>query len=314
MPRLSFARTSALAFALVLAACSVGGSPNGEDGRLRVVATTTILADLAANVGGERVAVFAIVPAGGEVHTFDPAPSDLSRITSADIVLANGLGLDEWVEALVIDANSSAPLIAIGEELPGVAYRESDEHGVEAEDHEDGEGHAGIDPHIWLNAAHAARYVERIRDELTQLDPSGTDAYAANTEAYLAELGALDAELRDTFAAIPDGDRRLVSYHDAFGYFADAYGLAIVGTVTSAPGQDPSAGQVAALIDEIRALGVRAILAEAQFPTDLAERIAEETGIAVITDLYSDSVGPPPADSYLALMRSDAERIAAALR
>jgi ABC-type Zn uptake system ZnuABC Zn-binding protein ZnuA len=297
---------------LMLGGCASPGS-SGSGATIRAVATTTILGDFVAYVGGDRLEVHAIVPPGGEVHTFDPSPSDLEQITSADVIFANGLGLDEWVTNLVTDAGAEAPTIHLAEELDGVEYLvpEGDDAG---DVHEDEHGHEEGNPHLWMNAGYAAKYVERIRDELTQLDPEGGETYAANAESYLSELAMLDAEIRTAFEDIAAEDRRLVSYHDAFAYFADAYGLEIVGTVTAAPGQDPSAGQVARLIDEIRELGVRAILAEAQFPADLAQRIAEETGIEVVSDLHSDSVGPPPNDTYLALMRADTERIAEALR
>jgi ABC-type Zn uptake system ZnuABC Zn-binding protein ZnuA len=291
-----------VAVAALLISCSPASSGSTADGRLTVVTTTTVIADLVRNVGGDRVDVSALVPPGGEVHTFDPSPSDIGRVDAAGVIFSNGLGLDHWLEELVTDAGAEAPIVALGEDLAGVDYRAGDEE----------EG--GTDPHLWLNVAYAALYVDRIADELSRIDPSGSDVYAANAEAYTDELHGLDEEVRVTFADIPASNRRLVSYHDAFGYFADAYGLEVVGTVTDAPGQDPSAGEIAALIDEIRRLGVRAILAEAQFPTDLADRIAEETGITVVSDLYSDSIGPAPADSFVGLVRSDLERIVAALR
>ena len=288
-----------LGAAILLAACS-GPAPSTGDG-MKVVATTTVLGDLAANVAGDRATVHSIVPPGGEVHTFDPSPSDLTEVARASLILTNGLGLDDWLAILAADAGSDATVIPLAENLDGVSYRSGAEAG-------------GFDPHVWMNVAYAEKYVTRIRDELTSLDPAGADTYRANADAYLAQLQALDAEMRSTFASVPAANRKLVSYHDGFGYFADAYGLEIVGTVTSSPGQDPSAGEVAALIDEIRASGVHAILAEAQFPTSLAERIADETGIPVVRDLYDGSVGPAPHDTYITMLRWDAQQIADALR
>ena len=301
-------RTAAvLIVVLLLAACSGGGEPNGSDGRLRIAATTTVVADLVRHVAGDNAEVTAVVPAGGEVHTFDPTPSDLERVASADAVFANGLGLDEWVTQLVSDAGSDALVVELAEDLSGVTYREG------ADAHEGDDNH-GTDPHVWLNPAYAALYVDRIADELSKVDPGHASAYADRAAAYRAELEALDAEVHAMFEAIPADDRRVVSYHDAFGYFADAYGLEIIGTVTDAPGQDPSAGEIARLIDEIRDLDARAILAEAQFPVQLAERIADDAGIQVVTELHTDSVGPAPLDSFVAILRHDAEQIAEALR
>jgi ABC-type Zn uptake system ZnuABC Zn-binding protein ZnuA len=304
------------ALALVLVACrpGLGGPAIADDERLEVVATTTVIADLVSNVGGERVAVAALVPPGGEPHTFDPSPSDVTRLESAAIVFANGLGLDDWLADLVSDAGTEAPIVELGEDLPGVEYRDAAAHEEGAEHEEDAAPAEGIDPHVWLNVAYARAYVERIADELSAIHPDGAEAYRANAEAYAEELDELDAYARDTLGAIPADGRAVISFHEAFGYFADAYGLTIVDTVVDAPGQDPSAGEVAALIDEIRANDVRAILAESQFPTDLVDRIAEETGVVVVADLYSDSVGEPPIDTYVAMISFDVDAIAGALR
>lgn len=294
--------TTALLLATSLAACAGAVSEGGGD-RLPVVATTTVIADLVRNVGGDLVEVEPLVPAGGEPHTFDPDPSDVTSIESAAIIFANGLGLDDWLGDLVADASAGAPLVMLGENLRGVAYRQGGEH----------EG-AGLDPHVWLNVAYAKLYVARIADELAAVDSGHADAYRSNADAYAGDLDALDAYARDTLRAIPEANRSVVSFHDAFGYFADAYGLIVVDTVVEAPGQDPSAGEVAALIDAIRASAVRAILAESQFPTNLVDRIAEETGATVVANLHSDSLGNPPADSYLGMIRTDVDAIAEALR
>ncbi|MGH2358255.1 MAG: metal ABC transporter substrate-binding protein [Candidatus Limnocylindria bacterium] len=297
----------ALVFALT-GGCSQTGTPDTGD-RLIVVATTTVVGDFVDNVGGQRVDVHVLVPAGGEPHTFDPSPSDVTRLEGAAIVFRNGLGLDDWLSDLVTDAGTQAPVVALGEGLEGVEYRSSGTDDA-------GEGHdaAAVDPHVWLNVAYAERYVERIADELAAIDPDHAAAYEADAAAYISQLESLDAYARSTLGAIPESRRSVVSFHEAFSYFAQAYGLTLVDTVVAAPGQDPSAGEVAALIDEIRATGVRAILAESQFPTDLVERIAEETGATVVGGLFSDSLGDPPIDTYIAGIRFDVDTIAQALR
>ncbi|MGH2429437.1 MAG: metal ABC transporter substrate-binding protein [Candidatus Limnocylindria bacterium] len=307
---------------LLVTACAPGnGQGGGDDGRLPVVATTTVIADLVANVGGDLVEVNALVPPGGEVHTFDPSPSDVTRVADAAIVFQNGLGLDDWLTDLVADAGTDALIVTVGEDLSGVAYRLAGEHGHDDEDNdteeehadEDGHDEEATDPHLWLNVSYARLYVERIADGLAEVDPNNAEAYRSNAQSYGAELDELDAFAREALAAVPEEDRRLVSFHDGFGYFADAYGLEIVDTVIDAPGQDPSAGEVAAVVDAIRESDVRAILAEAQFPTDLADRIAEETGVRVVSGLVTDSLGEPPADSYIGLIRTDVDLIVEAL-
>ncbi len=283
----------------VLAGCTP--SPTGSPAALHVVATTTVFADLVSEVGGDRVSVRSLVPPGGEPHTFDPRPSDVTAFADADLVVMNGLGLDDWVVDLMSDAGSDAPVLVLGEDLPGAEYIGGEEEG-------------GTNPHLWLDVAYAIGYVGRIEAALTTADPEGTDAYARGADAYRAELEDLDAYARTELGAIPESQRRIVSFHDAFPYFARAYGLTVVGTVVEAPGQDPSAGQVAALIDEIEGTGVSAIVSENQFPADLVEQIAAETGVEVVSDLYSDSLGDPPGDSYVGLIRWDVDRLAEALR
>ena len=286
------------------AACSGPGGSPGDGDRLEVVATTTVLADLVAHVGGDRVRVSSLVPKGGEVHTFDPSPQAVVALTDADLIVANGLGLDDWLTDLAADAGAEAPIVELGEDLEGVEYLAGDE---------DDDGHGAINPHVWLNVANARAYVGRLADVLAQEDPTAADEYHANAAAYDAELGELDDWIRDQIAAIPPDDRKIVSFHEAFPYLADAYGLEIVGVIVDAPGQDPSAGEIAALVEAIRTSGAKAVFGEAQFSDRLVRTIAAETGATVETNLYNDSLGDPPVDSYVGMMRWNVERIVAAL-
>jgi zinc/manganese transport system substrate-binding protein/manganese/iron transport system substrate-binding protein len=176
-------------------------------------------------------------------------------------------------------------------------------------------GHDGAaaNPHLWLNVAYASKYVDRIEAALADADPAGAAAYAEAADAYRARLADLDADIADRIGSLPAADRVVVSFHDAFPYFAAAYGLSVVGTIVDAPGQDPSAGEIADLVATIRSSGAKAIFAEAQFSPRLAETIAGETGAVVVTDLYTDSVGDAPADTYEGMMRSNADRVVEAL-
>ena len=281
--------------AAVVGACGPSaGGPQAADDRIRVVATTTILADLVRQVGGERVTVESLVPKGGEAHTFDPTPSDVRRVVEADLVVRNGLGLDDWLLNLIRNAGSTAPVVALGEGLPGVQPIEVG---------------GQVNPHLWLDVAYARAYAARIADELERLDPAHAAEITTTAAAYDTRLAALDADIRSRLTAIPQADRIVISFHDAFPYFARAYGLTFDGTVVDAPGQDPSAGQVEALIGEIRAKGVKAILAEAQFSDKLVRAIADETGATVVSDLYTDSVGDAPVDTYEAVMRWDTDHL-----
>ena len=314
-------RLKGLATAVVLlglVACGGGQrspSPAGE--RLVVVATTTVFADLVRHVGGGHVEVHSLVPAGGEVHTFDPAPSDAARLAGADLLVANGLGLDDWVlDFARATAGDELPILELGEELAEIDYIEagSDNHEEEDPSSEEPGAEHRYDPHLWLDIAFAERYVDRIRLKLIELDPARQAAYDDSAAAYGATLSALDDETRAVFAVLPAEQRRVVSFHDAFAYFARAYGLEIVGVVVDAPGQDPSSSELAALIDAIDAAGVRAILTESQFSSDLAETIASETGASVVGALYTDSLGDAPLDTYAGVMSWNVDRIVEALQ
>jgi manganese/iron transport system substrate-binding protein len=291
--------------AFLLAACggSPAASPSAAPGTLQVVTTTTIFADLARQVGGDRVTVESLVPAGGEVHTFDPTPSDVRRIAAADVIFINGLGLDEWLADLVADAGTAAPVVKLAEDLEGVTYLAGgeDEHGEE------------LNPHLWLNVAYAAKYADRIAGALAEADPDHAADYKAGLAAYARVLGDLDATAKATLGAIPEANRTVISFHDAFPYLAAAYGLTIDGTLVDAPGQDPSAAQVSRLIRLVKERGIKAIFAEAQFSEDLVRTIADESGATVVSDLYTDSVGDAPQDTYVGMMTWNIEQVAAAL-
>jgi manganese/iron transport system substrate-binding protein len=305
---------------LLVAACGGGGAtaaPSGSGEALKVVTTTTILADLVAQVGGENVSVSSLVPKGGEVHTFDPTPSDVRRISDADLVVLNGLGLDDWLADLVNDAGTDAPVVKLAENLEGVTYLDGGhtEEEVEATDEEASGTDADevVNPHLWLNAAYAAKYAERVAEALAAADPDHAADYETGLAAYAKVLADLDARAKDRLAAIPEANRTVVSFHDAFPYFAEAYGLTIDGTVVDAPGQDPSAGDVSALIKAIKDKGIKAVFAEAQFNEDLVRTIADESGAVVVSDLYTDSVGDAPADTYAGMMEWNIEQVVSAL-
>lgn len=327
-PTLRLDITRCLAFiavaSVILAACSGGAASSGspaagapvtpEADALKVVATTTVFADLVANVGGTNVAVTSLVPKGGEVHTFDPTPSDVSRVGGAGLVVMNGLGLDEWIAQIVTDSGAAAPVIELAEDLEGVTYLEGGEVHAGEEPSGDPGHHEGINPHLWLDVENGQRYVDRIIEALVAADPDDAATYEANGAAYRARLDELDTWVRQQVATIPEANRKLVSFHEAFPYFATAYGLEIVGTIVEAPGQDPSAGEIATLVEAIKASGAKAVFTEAQFSPELAQTVAAEAGVAVVRDLYNDSLGDPPVDSYEAMIRWDTDKTVEALR
>jgi manganese/iron transport system substrate-binding protein len=289
------------ALALGLAACQ-GGITAPSGGRLTVVASTTVFADLVANVGGDLVSVTALVPKNGDVHTFEPRPSDVVAVARARLLVMNGLGLDNWLEQTIRNASAQGTkLLKLGEGLPGVALLP-------------GETAATENPHLWMDVVYAEGYVDRIATALAQVDPAHAALYRQRASAYLAQLKALDTQIRGQVAALPEANRRIVTFHDAFPYYARAYGITVVGTAVQAPGQEPSAQYTSRLIDAIRSEHVRAIFSEAQFPAKLVDELSAETGVRVVANLYDGSLGDPPVTSYIEMMRWDTQQIVDALR
>jgi len=296
-----FVHLAALAL-VVLGGCTPSASTRTDPSApIRVVTTSSVFADLVRNTGGERVAVTSLVPPGADVHTYQAAPDDLRAASNAQLFVMNGLGLDDWLEETLLSASSEAPVLKLAEGIEGVELVPGEQAGEE-------------NPHLWMDVSYAELYVARIADALTAADPVHAAEIEAAAAAYRSKLHDLDGWVRDQVETIPSGDRKFVMFHDALPYFARAYGLTIVGVAVEAPGQDPSAGEIAALIDAIRASGAKAIFSEAQFPTALVDQIARETGATVVADLYDDSLGDPPVTSYEAVIRWDVEQLVEALR
>jgi ABC-type Zn uptake system ZnuABC Zn-binding protein ZnuA len=300
--------------ALVVVACgSASGSPAvssraGEasitpgPNALKVVTTTTVFADMVRNVGGGLVDVTSLVPRSGDVHTFEPKPNDVKEVAQAKLLVMNGLGLDDWLEKTITNASASGtPLLKLGTDLPAVQLLPGEEPGTQ-------------NPHLWMDVKYAELYVDRIAAALKSADAPNAGQYDANATAYKQRLAALDASVRSKIASIPEDNRKLVVFHDAFPYYAREYGITIVGVAVEAPGQDPSAAYTAQLIAAIRNAGVKAIFSENQFPTKLVDQLAAETGATVVADLYDDALGDPPVTSYEAVITWDTDQLVEALK
>jgi ABC-type Zn uptake system ZnuABC Zn-binding protein ZnuA len=260
-----------------------------------------VFADIVSNVGGELVAVTSLAGKNTDVHTFEPSPADVQTVTKARLLVMNGLGLDDWLEETITNASASGtPLVKLGADLPGVQLLPGEEPGTQ-------------NPHLWMNVKYAELYVDRIATALKAADVAHAAQYDSQVAAYKQRLEALDQKVRSRIATLPEANRKVVMFHDAFPYFAQAYGITIVGVAVEAPGQDPSAGEIAALINAIKAAGVKAIFSESQFPTKLVDQIAAETGATVVADLYDDALGDPPVTSYIAMVEWDLEQLVKAL-
>lgn len=286
---------------LVAGCAPAGGASPSPAGSLSVVTTSTVFGDLIRNVGGDLVSVTSLVPAGADVHTFAPKPADLRAVTASRLIVMNGLGLDDWLRDTITNAAASGtPLVELAVDLAGVELLPGEEPGEQ-------------NPHLWMAVPNAILYVDRIEAALKAADPANAEAYVRQATAYRARLTALDATVRQRIEQIPAADRKLVTFHDALPYFAHEYGLEVVGVAVDAPGQDPSAGEIAKLIEAIKAAGVKAIFSESQFPTALVDQIAAETGATVVADLYDDSLGDPPVTSYEAMITWDVDQLVKAL-
>lgn len=307
LDRLAAVGVAAMFLGAIVSACApgtTGASPTGssDDDAIDVVTTTTVFADMVQQVGGAHVRVTSLVPKGGDVHTFEPKPADVQTVARAKLLVMNGLGLDDWLEKTITNASvGGTPLLKLGAGLTDIELLSGEDPGT-------------MNPHLWMDVAYGERYVDEIATGLQEVDATNAADYRAGATAYKARLATLDATIRAKVGTIPEADRKLVTFHDAFPYYARAYGITIVGTAVAAPGQDPTAAYTARLIEDIRSSGVKAIFSEDQFPTKLVDQLAAETGAKVVANLYDDSVGDPPLDSYEAIIGWDTDQLVAALR
>src|ERR1043166_5549472 len=284
---------------LAILAALVAAPAAAQDARkLKAVATTSIIADLARNVGGDRVEVRALVGANSDAHGYSKEGA------AAGFVFVNGLGLEGWLTRLVTASGSKAPVVTASK---GIAARR-----MVAEDHP---GKTVIDPHAWQAVADAKIYVVNIRDGLAAADPAGTAAYEANAQAYLAKLDDLDQEVRAAIASIPAERRKIITTHDAFGYFGAAYGVSFIAPAGLSTESEPSAKDVARIIRQIRKQKIPAVFLENVSDPRLIEQIARETGAAIGGKLYSDALSEPngPAATYIDMMRHNVRALAKAL-
>jgi ABC-type Zn uptake system ZnuABC Zn-binding protein ZnuA len=295
----------ALATTVLLSACNTGASTPPAGGAdspaadaLRVVTTTTVFADIVRSVGGVRINVVSIVPPGVGPEDYEPKPDDAKVLADAQLIVSNGVGLDDFLERLLTSGGGSAARLQLGEGLPTI----------------DVEGEPN--PHFWLDPTLViSGYLPKIVAALSAAAPADKARFEANAATYATQLEALDKDLLAQVATVPAANRKLVTFHDAFPYFARHFGFELVGVVVANVGQEPTASELAALVEKVRAAGVTAVFSEAQFNPKLAQTLASEAGIErVVTTLYNDSVGPAPADTYPGMMRWNVQQIVEALR
>ena len=309
-----------LVLSALASACQATPSPTLQAGEpaLKALAVESFLADIAQNVAGDRLTVGELLPFGLDPHAFMPTPKDVARIADSNVLIVNGAGLEKWLANILENAGGQRLVI---EASAGLTPKQRSAEGIicAPPSQVSGDEHAaGGDPHFWLDPVLVVRYVENIRDGLSQADPQGKEDYARNAEAYIARLKDLDAWIAAQVAQIPPERRLFVTNHESLGYFADRYGFKLIGAIlpSFSTGASPSAGDLARLADCIKSSGAPAIFLETGANPQLADQLAQETGIRVVTELYSHSITPPGgnAPDYIAMMKYNTRAIVDALK
>ncbi len=297
------ARLSALIvfiFAVVAASACGGGGPETTGSGIQVVATTTQIGALTRAVAGEGVALTVLLSAGADAHDYEPSPLAAKKIAAARVILRNGLGLDDWLDSTIEGSGTKGTVVTVTD---GIDLRV-------------GDGEA--DPHVWHSPANAKSMVDNIVTALSEADPEHASAFAQNGESYKKTLDETDAEIRRLIDQIPSENRRVVTNHDALGYFFDRYGIVFIGAIIPTASKDaqPSAKELAELQDLIETQGVKAILAEEEVDPKVARELAEDTGVRIVEGLYADSLGEKGsgAETVDGMLLSNARKIAEALR
>jgi len=299
------------------AVTGAGSAPAAGD-RLKVVATTTIVGDVVRQVAGDAVDLAVLLPAGADPHGFQPTPQDAALVANADLVFSSGLDLEEFLDRLIQNAGGSARVVAVSGGIETLAGHK--ENGDEGEGHaetEEGNAHEGVDPHVWMDPTNVRVWTRNIAAALSELDPANAAAYQANAQRYDQTLQALDGWAQGQIDQIAPENRRMVVDHDAFGYFAQRYGLETVGTVV--PGYStmsaPSAQDLARLEDAIRSLGVKAVFVGNTVNPALAQRVAADTGVQLVF-LFTGSLSEPggDAETYEDFVRHNVNAIVEALK
>lgn len=284
-------------FGLICLALMLASGTARAAERINVVASFSILADMVRNVGGDSVDVVALVGPDGDAHVYAPTPADAKKVADARLLVVNGLGFEGWMPRLLQASGSKAP-IAVA--TKGIMPRKMGGHD---------------DPHAWQSVANAKIYVVNIRDGLITAAPDHADIFKANADAYLAKLEVLDREVHEAVAKLPEARRKVISTHNAFGYFADAYGVTFFSPLNVSTDSEPSARDVAAIIAQIKVAKIPAVFLENISDPRLIERIAAETGARVGGTLYSDGLTGEKgeAPTYIDMVRHNIKALTSAL-
>jgi zinc/manganese transport system substrate-binding protein len=302
LTRRDFALTAILAFA---APCLSARAQTAE--RIKVVASFSVLGDLVREIGGERVSLTTLVGPNADAHVYTATPADAKAMGEARVIVMNGLKFEGWIDRLIKSSGAKGSVVTATTGIMPLKSAGGHDHG-----HDHG---AGVDPHAWQDIANVKRYVANIRDGLVAADAAGKAVYEANATRYMAQLEALEAEVRAAVARIPAVNRKLITSHDAFGYFARAYGIAFIAPTGVSTEAEASAKDVAKVIRQAKSEKIKAIFMENITNPKLGEQIARETGAVMGGRIYSDALSAPdgPAGTYIAMMKHNIGTIAKAL-
>ena len=304
-------RRFALLAALVLALSVVFPlvRPASAQTKIVVVSTVAPITNIVQNVGGSRIDLTGIIPPGTDSHTFEPSTGDARKLAAADLIVVNGLSLEgTTIELAQANLKPGARLLELG---PNTINRDQWMF-----DFSFPESHGDPNPHVWMNPLYALRYAENVRDTLSAMDPDGANYYQQNTELFRTSINNLDAAIMATVQTIPQQNRKLLTYHDSFAYFAPRYGFEVIGAIQPSDFAEPSPREVAALIDQIRETGVPAIFGSEVFPSPVLEQIGRETGVRYYDELRDDDPPGQPGDpehTYVGMMKFDVQLMASAL-
>jgi ABC-type Zn uptake system ZnuABC Zn-binding protein ZnuA len=300
-----FSFFTALNFLILMTASACTSTKPAQASSPQVLAVETFLGDIAENIAGDSAKIDVLIPAGLDPHSFEPTPQDVARIAGSTILIVNGFGLEEWLKPVLENAGGTRLVIEATKGLVGRTPRPGEPVGT-------------TDPHFWLDPSKVETYVENIRAGLSQANPQDAAIYARNAAVYVGKLKELDQWVKTQVEQIPPEKRLLITNHESFGYYADHYGFQIVGTIipSISPDASPSAQQLSLLIDQIKKTGAKAIFLETGSNPQLADQIAQETGVKVITEFYTHSITAAggPAPTYLDMIRFDTTVIVQALK
>ena len=326
LPKTTIILAWCLTVIIVLVACTSPVAPISEEthprnkeiehaGKLKVLATTSIVSNVVSLVGGEEIETTTLLPLGSDPHGFEPTPQDMTKILDADVIFANGAGLEEFLDNLIESAGAQNKVVYVsrGIELRRLENQPSQEGTTDIEE----DDQVGGDPHTWVDPNNVMIWVHNIKDTLSELDPQDAEYYQVNSEKYEGSLKELDTWIREQVADIPEANRKIVSDHNLLGYFADQYGFEQVGAVIPSYSTlaEPSASELAELEDIVKELGVKAVFVGNTVNPSLATRVAEDTGTNLVF-IYSGSLTEPggEAGSYIDYMRYNVQTIVEALK